>query len=109
MSATWGLFGALYLVMHAGAMVPNAAGVPAQERGQWSAVSSLPTNPIAAALLPSGSVLMWSSNAQSTFEGDIGTASSQTDTAVFNPSTGQVVSHQFVNSMLADMFCPGTA
>jgi hypothetical protein len=52
---------------------------------------------------------MWSSNTQLTFEGDIGSTPSQTDVTVFNPSTGQVVSHQFVNSMMADMFCPGTA
>ena len=108
MAGAWGLFGALYVAMQAGAVVP-AANVPFQDEGSWSAVDSLPTNPIAAALLPSGNVLMWSSNAQLTFEGDIGSASSQTDVTLFNPSTLQVVSHQFVNSMMADMFCPGTA
>src|SRR5438270_8581096 len=108
MAGAWGIFGALYVVMQAGAVVPGA-NVPFQDEGSWRAVDSLPTNPIAAALLPSGNVLMWSSNAQLTFEGDIGSTSSQTDVTVFNPSTGQVVSHQFVNSMMADMFCPGTA
>jgi galactose oxidase len=105
-AGTWGIFGALYVVMQTGAVVPN---VPFQNEGSWSAVDSLPTNPIAAALLPNGNVLMWSSNAELTFEGDIGSTPSQTDVTVFNPSTGQVVSHQFVNSMMADMFCPGTA
>jgi galactose oxidase len=107
-AGAWGLFGALYVAMQAGAVVP-AANVPFQDEGSWSAVESLPTNPISAALLPNGNVLMWSSNAQLTVEGDIGSTSSQTDVTVFNPSTGQVVFHQFVNSMMADMFCPGTA
>jgi galactose oxidase len=106
---TWGIFGALYVVMQVGAVVPGPPPSNVQNLGSWSAVTSLPTNPIAAALLPTRNVLMWSSNTQLTFEGDIGTASSQTDVTVFNPSTGQVVSHQFVNSMMADMFCPGTA
>jgi hypothetical protein len=77
--------------------------------GSWSAVEALPTNPIAAALLPSGNVLMWSANAQLSFEGDLGSTPGQTDVTVYNPSTNQVVSHQFVTSMMADMFCPGTA
>ena len=106
MAGTWGIFGALFVAMSAPAIVQN---VPFQNEGSWSAVTSLPTNPIAAALLPSGNVLMWSSNAQLTFEGDIGSTPSQTDVTVFNPSSGQVVSHQLINSMMADMFCPGTA
>jgi galactose oxidase len=104
---TWGIFGALYLVMQVGAMVQPVQNT-GQNTGSWSAVTALPTNPIAAALLPNGKVLIWSSNAQLTFEGDIGSASSQTDTSVFDPSTGQSV-QKFANSMMADMFCPGTA
>jgi galactose oxidase len=107
-AGSWGIFGALYVAMSAPGII-SGTNVPFQNAGSWSAVEDLQTNPIAAALLPSGNVLMWSSNTQLTFEGDIGTASSQTDVSVFNPSTGQVVSHQFVNSMMADMFCPGTA
>ena len=107
MAVSWGLFGALYVAMSAPAVISGQVTV--QNEGSWSAVESLPTNPIAAALLPSGNVLMWSSNTQLTFEGDIGSTPSQTDVTVFNPSTAQVVSHQFVNSMMADMFCPGTA
>lgn len=106
MAGTWGIFGALFVAMSAPGFIQNVAF---QNKGSWSAVESLPTNPIAAALLPNGNVLMWSSNAQLTFEGDIGSTPSQTDVTVFNPSNGQVVSHQFVNSMTADMFCPGTA
>ena len=109
MAGTWGIFGALYVVMQVGGVVPGPPPNNVVNLGSWSAVTSLPTNPIAIALLPSGNVLMWSSNTQLTFEGDIGSAPSQTDVTVFNPSTGQVVSHQFVNSMMADMFCPGTA
>jgi galactose oxidase len=76
--------------------------------GAWTGVTSLPTIPIAAALLPNGKVLMWSSNTQLAHEGDIGTAPSQTDTSLFDPSTGQSV-QKFVSNTLSDMFCPGIA
>jgi galactose oxidase len=102
MITSWASVGALYLALHAGATPPSAS------RGAWSDVVPLSTNPVSAALLPSGKVLMWSSNAHTTFEPDIGLKPSQTETSVFDPSTNQSAL-KFVTTATADMFCSGTA
>jgi galactose oxidase len=103
----------LLLQSHAG-QAQNAAQIGAWGCGTESArcsksgVIPLQVNPIAAALLPSGKVLMWSSNDQLTFESDIGSNPSQTYTELFDPSTlSEVVTIE--TSGLSDMFCPGTA
>ncbi len=76
--------------------------------GAWSSTFQAPIIPIAAAVLPNGHLLMWSSDDVLTFEGDIGTAPSTTLTALFDPSTGSV--GPVVDSgVAADMFCPGIA
>src|SRR4029077_8391703 len=76
--------------------------------GAWGATIQAPIIPIAAAVLPDGHVLMWSSDDVLTFETDIGAAPSTTLTAFVDPSTGNVSS--VVNSgVAADMFCPGIA
>ena len=81
---------------------------PSGTGGAWSETFQSPIVPVAAALLPSGQLLMWSSDDVSTFETDIGTAPSTTLTAFFDPSTGNV--SQLMNSgVAADMFCPGIA
>ena len=81
---------------------------PSGTGGAWSGTFQSPIVPVAAALLPSGQLLMWSSDDVSTFETDIGTAPSTTLTAFFDPSTGNV--SQLMNSgVAADMFCPGIA
>jgi galactose oxidase len=74
----------------------------------WTPVISLPVTPIAIANLPNGNILMWSAYAPYTYEGDIGTASGQTYTGVFNPTT-ETSTDVLVTNTGADMFCPGTA
>jgi galactose oxidase len=81
---------------------------PATIPSTWSNLITLAVNPIAMANLPNGKILMWSANSQFNFEGDIGSASGQTFTGIFDPATGnstQVV----VTNTGDDMFCPGTA
>src|SRR5262249_49052471 len=80
----------------------------AQPAGQWTDVIPLPSIPIAAALLPDGRVLGWSSNTLTTFEGDIGATPSQTFTSLTTPQSGQSAS-TLVTNPPHDMFCPGTA
>jgi hypothetical protein len=76
--------------------------------GSWSGVISLQVNPIAAALLPNGKVLTWSSDAQLTFGGDNGDNPDQTYTDLFDPNArSEVVTIE--TSGLSDMFCPGIA
>lgn len=87
-------------------LLPNQA--EAQVRGVWTAVIPMPNIPVAAAVLPTGKVLTWSSNNEFTFEGDIGASRSQTQTALFDPIT-QTSTLRIVTSTLSDMFCPGTA
>jgi len=64
--------------------------------------------PIAAALLPDGRVLGWSSNTLTTFEADIGATPSQTFTSLTTPQSEQSTS-TLVTNPPHDMFCPGTA
>ncbi len=80
----------------------------AQAGGSWTAVIPLSNIPVAAALLPNGKVLTWSSNNEFSFEGDIGNAHSQTQTALFDPNTRQSTP-RIVTNTLSDMFCPGIA
>lgn len=82
----------------------NAAA--AQPKGAWTGVIQLPNVPVAASLLPNGKVLTWSSNNEFSFEGDIGTAASKTQTALFDPLT-QKSTLRTVTGTLSDMFCPG--
>jgi galactose oxidase len=74
----------------------------------WTPVISLPVTPIAIANLPNGNLLMWSAFEPYTYEGDIGAATGQTYTGVFNPTTEQSTDVLVTNTG-ADMFCPGTA
>jgi galactose oxidase len=82
----------------------SAATLPSS----WTSVITLAVDPIAAANLPSGDLLMWSANDQYTFEGDIGYGNGQTYTTVFNPWTGASTAILVTNTG-DDMFCPGTA
>ena len=87
------------------------AGVQAQgpaAGGAWSATIQAPIVAIAAAMLPSGNVLIWSSNTVLTFEGDIGTMPSNTLMAFITPSTG-TVTPALDTGVAADMFCSGTS
>ena len=87
----------------------------AQPAGQWTHVIPLPSIPIAAALLPDGRVLGWSTNNLTTFEPDlcpgfplIPCIPSQTFTSLTTPQSEQSTS-TLVTNPHNDMFCPGTA
>lgn len=82
----------------------SAASLPSN----WSNVISLPVNPIGAANLPNGKLVMWSTYGQFNLQGDIGSTSSQTQTGIFNPATNTTVL-TVVSNTGHDMFCPGTA
>src|SRR5262249_32984386 len=87
----------------------------AQPAGEWTHVIPLPSIPIAAALLPDGRVLGWSSNTLTFFELDIGATPSQTFTSLTTPQSGQYPMTpdwgrpELVTNPPHDMFCPGTA
>jgi len=70
--------------------------------GQWQLID-FPSIPIAAAALPNGKVVTWSSDDRFRFN----TGRLQTYTSLFDPSTG-VPSEVLVTSSSHDMFCPGT-
>ncbi len=82
-----------------------STAVPAAGTGRWSAPVNLPLVPAAAAVLPTGRVLTWSS-----YRGDVFGygESGQTETALFDPVTG-AVSARTVSETGHDMFCPGIA
>ncbi len=74
----------------------------------WSPVITLPVNPIGIANTPNGKLVMWSSNQPYTIQNDVGSATTQTQTALFDPATNAVTQY-IETSAGSDMFCPGTA
>jgi len=89
-----------------GCLAAHSQQASAQNKGAWTAVIPLPNIPVAASLLPNGKVLTWSSNNEFSFQGDIGTSPSQTQTSLFDPIT-QKSTPRIVTNTLSDMFCPG--
>jgi galactose oxidase len=79
------------------------AGSVVSQRGTWSAPIGFPLVPVAAAQLPNGKILTWSSYAVDTFGGSPG---GRTITATYDPATG-VVTQRTVTETGHDMFCPG--
>ncbi|KAL8734093.1 MAG: hypothetical protein Q9181_003322 [Wetmoreana brouardii] len=77
---------------------------PSTSRGIWGATLDFPIVPAAAAILPNGKVLMWSSYKPTDFSG--GGGSGTTNTAIYDPATGSVSRHTVTNTQ-HDMFCPG--
>ena len=77
----------------------------AESIGQWTSVIQLPSIPVAAAVLPDGRVLGWSSNDLTAFSGDVGHNPTQTYTE-FRTLSGSTASVVMTDT---DMFCPGTA
>lgn len=71
--------------------------------GSWSPLISLPLVPVAAAALPTGKVLLWSSSGTT-----YGMKDGMTQTALLDPVTG-AVTQATVSNTGHDMFCPGTA
>ena len=59
-------------------------------------------------MLPTGKLLTWSSYQPFFFEGDVGTAASQTYTSVYDP-VGGGITPGVEDGMTADMFCSGIA
>ncbi|KVN33770.1 lectin [Burkholderia pyrrocinia] len=84
------------------------ATFPATLPSAWSAVIPLPVNPIGVANVPNGKLVMWSADQPFSFENDVGNATTQTQTALFDPATG-TSSRYLETSAGSDMFCPGTA
>jgi galactose oxidase len=71
--------------------------------GAWTAPIGFPLVPVAAALLPNGKVLTWSSYQPDNYGG-----TGQTVTATYDPATG-VVTQRTVTATGHDMFCVGIA
>ncbi|HYN93407.1 MAG TPA: discoidin domain-containing protein [Pilimelia sp.] len=69
--------------------------------GRWGAPITFPLVPVAAAMLPNGRLLTWSSHKADSFGG-----SGLTVTATYNPVTGAVTQRTVTNTG-HDMFCPG--
>ncbi|KAF2729751.1 galactose oxidase [Polyplosphaeria fusca] len=75
---------------------------PSPSKGLWQNTVDFPIVPAAAAMLPNGKVLLWSSFALDNFGGTSGF----TQTAIYDPATG-VVTPRTVTNTQHDMFCPG--
>lgn len=71
--------------------------------GKWSSPIPLSLVPAAAANLPDGTLLLWSSNSRLSFGGG-----GQTYTSIFNPATNSAA-ERLVFQTGHDMFCPGTS
>jgi galactose oxidase len=98
----WGL----QTVAVTGPVDGGAGDAGAANGGQWSAVITLPSIPVAAAMLPSGRILTWASWEPDNFggSGDL----PRTYTNMFDPQTLTATS-SIVTQTTHDMFCPGTA
>jgi galactose oxidase len=83
--------------------MPTAVSAQAALVGQWQLVD-LPSIPIAAAMLPNGKLVTWSSDQKLTFGSGLG----QTNTILFDPQTLRA-DDILVTNTSHDMFCPGTA
>jgi YVTN family beta-propeller protein len=81
-----------------------AAGPSGPPPPQWSAPIALPIVPAAAANLPNGKLLLWSSQGRFSFD----TSPGSTYTAIFDPVSGTAV-ERLVTETNHNMFCPGTA
>ncbi|MEM9089813.1 MAG: DUF4347 domain-containing protein [Cyanobacteria bacterium P01_F01_bin.53] len=73
--------------------------------GDWSKPVEFPNIPVAAAVLPNGKVVTWSSWDRFTFGGN---SPQQSYTSIWDPATGEV-SEVLVTNTAHDMFCPGIA
>jgi large repetitive protein len=75
--------------------------------GEWGPKINFSTVPVAAAVLPNGKLLIWSSWDRYDFASGTG-ARDKTYTNVYDPNTGQV-SEFLVSNTGHDFFCPGTS
>jgi hypothetical protein len=74
-------------------------------KSAWSPVIPFPIVPVAAANLPNGKVLTWSSYSPTTFSG---TDNGKTYSSIFDP-VAQTSTNRIVSETSHDMFCPGTS
>jgi galactose oxidase len=81
----------------------GVSGSVQAQRGTWGAPVGFPLVPVAAAQLPNGKILTWSSYAVDRFTNGPG---GQTVTATYDPATG-VVTQRTITATGHDMFCPG--
>lgn len=78
---------------------------PSTSKGIWGATIDFPIVPVAAVVdPPTGQVITWSSYKANDFSG--GSGSGITQTATWNPATGNV-SQRTITNTKHDMFCPG--
>lgn len=82
-------------------------GNDANVKGKWGNVIGFTSIPVAAAVLPNGKVITWSSQDPQDYASSTGKRE-QTYTAIFNPATDEV-QESLEDSIEHDMFCPGTA
>lgn len=104
---------ALALSASAAPLSAPCAATPA-EIGGWSPAIQFATVPVAAAMLPNGKILIWSSWDKDVFTYGSGQTSSsngvqQTQTQIYDPADGSVTGLITVTNTGHDMFCPGTA
>ena len=90
---------------HFGLIEVTGDSLPTQNSvfGRWSEVIQMPNIAVAAAQLPDGEILTWSSWDRFDFRGN----NPQTYTSVFNTSTRKVEEF-LITETQHDMFCPGT-
>jgi galactose oxidase len=81
----------------------GVSGSVEAQRGTWGAPVGFPLVPVAAAQLPNGKILTWSSYAVDRFTNGPG---GRTVTATFDPVT-RVVTQRTITETRHDMFCPG--
>ena len=72
--------------------------------GRWSDVVELPNIPVATAMLPTGQILLWSSDERTSFN----TGRGLTYTSILDPASGEATD-VIVDETGHDMFCPGIA
>jgi galactose oxidase len=77
---------------------------PSTTGGRWSNPIALSLVPVAAANLPNGKVLLWSSHDRLDLVGTGG----KTYTLIYDPATN-LATERYVTETGHDMFCPGTA
>jgi Domain of unknown function (DUF1929)/Kelch motif len=100
----WLLLGLLVPAIGMGTIV-TAKAQSTYPKGVWSRPIAFPSVPVAAAVLPTGKVLTWSSWDRLQFGGN---SPNQTYTTLFDPKTNQVTESLVTNTQ-HDMFCPGTS
>jgi galactose oxidase len=91
----WSSAAEIYLLGPSGSVAP--------QRGTWSPPVGFPLVPVAAAMLPNGKIVTWSSYAVDRFTSSPG---GRTVTATYDPATG-VVTQRTITETGHDMFCPG--